>query len=74
MKKVFLAVLGLCLIVSSAWADVEINATNFPDENFRNYLSANFDTDNDGSLSDTEILSIKIIEVESKDIASLDGI
>ena len=74
MKKLVLAVLGLCLIVSGAWADVEINATNFPDENFRNYISENFDGDHDDSLSDSEIESVITIDVHNENISSLNGI
>lgn len=35
-------------------ADVEINATNFPDDVFRNYVSEKYDTDGDGILSEAE--------------------
>lgn len=34
---------------------VEINATNFPDAVFRQYVSDNYDTNQDGTLSDAEI-------------------
>ena len=38
-----------------AAGDVEINATNFPDENFRKYVSENIDENGDGKLSEGEI-------------------
>ncbi|MBR0204994.1 MAG: hypothetical protein IJQ56_11590, partial [Synergistaceae bacterium] len=74
MKKFFYAVLFLCLIVSGAWADVEINAANFPDKNFRDYLSGNFDTDNDGMLNNEEIAQIIGIYLYGQTISSLKGI
>ena len=54
-------------------AQVAIDATNFPDNNFRTYV-ATFDTDGDGTLSQTEIKKVKSINVEKKSIAQLDGI
>ena len=52
---------------------VSISAENFPDEAFRNYVSANFD-DGDGILSDTEISAVTAINVNRKGIKSLKGI
>ena len=37
MKKSLLLIVAL-LASLSAWAEVEINETNFPDANFRNWL------------------------------------
>ena len=37
---------------------VEINETNFPDENFREYVKSSFDTDGDGVLSAEEIAAV----------------
>ena len=77
MRKVFAVLLcGVMLAVMSscAWGDVAINATNFPDENFRNYVSNNCDTNNDGTLSDTEIARIRSIHVYGEGITSLKGI
>ena len=42
------------LIVSPVWAapgDVAINKDNFPDANFRSYVSIYFDKDSNGVLS-----------------------
>ena len=52
----------------------EINATNFPDSTFRNYVSSNFDMDGDGVLSAAEIADATNISVNSMGISSLKGI
>lgn len=41
--------------VSAAGKQVEINSENFPDEVFREYVSDNFDKNNDGKLSKKEL-------------------
>ena len=65
----FLALFGIVQVK----ADVTINETNFPDENFRNYLlSQSYGID--GVITDEEILGITEISVESKNITSLKGI
>ncbi len=65
----------LFLFISCAsWADVAINETNFPDENFRAYVSNNCDTDGDGYLSDEEISDATYINVYNKNIESLKGV
>ena len=51
-----------------------IDATNFPDENFRNYVANSLDADRDGCLSSEEIASMTIMSISSKNIASLTGI
>lgn len=58
----------------SVSVDVEINADNFSDEVFREYVSENFDTDMDGVLSGKEIVSVKNIDVKYSGIESLKGI
>ena len=66
-KKFFLRALILLMVfsfASAAFADVEINSTNFPDETFRNYVSTNFDTDSNGTLSDSEIANVTSISVQ----------
>lgn len=57
-----------------AFADVDINETNFPDANFRSYVSSNCDTDSSGTLSDAEIATVTDIDVSYKAISSLKGI
>ncbi len=51
---------------------VRINATNFPDENFRKYIKENFDEDNDDIVDDIE--NITYMSVGSCQIHSLQGI
>ena len=53
---------------------IAIDATNFPDGNFRAYVSSNCDTDGDTYLSDDEIAAVKEIDISGKSIASLKGI
>ncbi|WP_367182819.1 leucine-rich repeat domain-containing protein, partial [uncultured Alistipes sp.] len=57
-----------------------IDATNFPDETFRNYVSTNFDTNSDGALSEEEIAAATVISLVGTDkdntitVTSLEGI
>lgn len=53
---------------------VEINAENFPDEVFREFVKANFDKDKDGFLSEDEICSVTRIFLNEKEISDLKGI
>ena len=54
-------------------AGVAIDNTNFPDANFRTVVE-NFDTNKDGSLSDTEIAAVEAIDCSYKGISNLKGI
>lgn len=77
MKKFFALLPGaitLAVVASCAWADVVINETNFPDANFRAYVSRSFDSNSDGTLSDEEIIDIGDVNVANSDISSLKGI
>ena len=47
-KKLFLFMIALLGIAAEAKAGVLINATNFPDANFRNYVAECLDPDKDG--------------------------
>ena len=70
-----IATLILCLLtVAKAKADVSISSANFPDATFRNYVSANFDLDGNGQLSDEEIGKVKRMDVQQMGIKSLKGI
>ena len=62
-----------CEISVSEAVTISINSTNFPDDNFRNYLLEQ-DYGMDGVLTGKEISEIIIISVESKDISSFKGI
>ena len=59
--------------IAHAAGDVEINETNFPDENFRNYLLRQ-DYGEDGKLTEEEIKKIKQLYVSGSEIHSLQGI
>ena len=54
-------------------AGVAIDNTNFPDANFRTVVE-NFDTNQDSSLSDTEIAAVEEIDCSYKAITNLKGI
>ena len=71
-QKLLLALLAL-LTASTAWADVEINETNFPDANFRNWvLGQTYGAD--GVLTEAEIAAITYIRVTNLSIYNLKGI
>ena len=78
MKKGFIlmAMVTVLLLVAgeAALADVAITDTNFPDENFRTYVSTYIDRDNDGLLSSEEMSNTKSILVNNHDIQTLEGI
>ena len=72
LKHLLLSSLML-LSAGTAWADVEINETNFPDANFRNYLLSQ-DYGSDRKLTDAEITEVTRINVSYRSIQSLQGI
>ncbi len=74
MKKTFCAFLLLLVSTSSAFASINLNATNFPDSIFCQYLSENFDIDGNEELSDSEINAVEKIDVDGRGISSLEGI
>ncbi|MDR1628739.1 MAG: hypothetical protein LBS36_00775 [Oscillospiraceae bacterium] len=53
---------------------VPINETTFPDTIWRDYVTANFDADSDGYLSEQEAEAVTIVEVDSMSITDLTGI
>lgn len=53
---------------------VAIDETNFPDANFRSYITSTYDKDNNGYLSDEEIADVTYIYVRNKEISDLTGI
>lgn len=61
-------------IATSARADVEINATNFPDDNFRNYVKRFCQFDENNYLTDNEIKAVKDINAPNRRISNLKGI
>ena len=54
-------------------SDIVIDATNFPDENFRNYLLSQ-DYGQDGVLTQEEIAGITYMDVSEREISDLTGI
>ncbi len=71
--KHFLLSALMLLSAGTAWADVEINETNFPDASFRSWLLER-DYGSDGKLTGEEIAGVTSIDVSSKNIQSLKGI
>ena len=69
MKRT-ITLLTFALALTSAWASVLINETNFPDENLRN-LATEHDADENGVLSDDELA--EITEIHAGDIMNLKG-
>ncbi|MBO7515906.1 MAG: hypothetical protein J6T47_09820, partial [Lachnospiraceae bacterium] len=55
-------------------ASVKINATNFPDEAFRNYVKTTFDTNQNDEFSADELREIKELYIYRKGICTLKGI
>ena len=76
MKKFFCALLFLSMMCAYAWADVEINADNFPDNVFRTYVLIHeaSNGNGDGRLSDSEIAAFTSAEFRTAGIKSLKGI
>ena len=70
------AAAGLFVLLPLAGnAQVAIDETNFPDELFRAYVLENFDTDQDGSLSDAEREAVTSIDVyRESSLTSLQGL
>lgn len=71
--KSLLLTIATTLVASTAWADVEINETNFPDENLRTYL-LDQDWGSDFTITDAELATITAINVSSKRITDMTGI
>ena len=69
-------IMALSLLPATAFAasSVAINSTNFPDGNFRYYVSTYFDKNKDGKLSPSEIADAEEINVQGWGIYSLKGV
>ena len=61
------------IVEMGASSGIAIDATNFPDENFRNWVLAQ-DYGQDGVLTEEEIAGVKEIDIDSQNIADLKGI
>ena len=55
-------------------SDIEINETNFPDVNFRNFVLDNFDSDSDGLLSVEEREIVRTVNCNGNTISSMEAI
>ena len=80
-RRIAMLLAALMLIInlgiSPVWAapgDVAINEANFPDKKFRKYVSTNFDTVKDGTLSQEELDAVTEINVTEKGISNLKGV
>ena len=73
MKTLKLILAGLLLCTMSAFADVQINEENFPDENFRNWILEQ-SYGSDGVITNAEIDTIITINVSQHNIFDLAGI
>ncbi len=54
--------------------EIAISEANFPDENFRAYISEFFDPDKSGGLSDHEISRVEEIYVSWEEVSDLTGV
>lgn len=80
-SKLIKVILAFALIIGAfsfnssfaAGQDVQINETNFPDANFREYVKR-FDNNRNGKLSNSEINVVKNIDVSEKNIQSIKGV
>lgn len=72
-KKILVFALTLFATATKTTAQVSIDAKNFPDENFRNWVLAQ-KYGKDGKLTDEEIATVKEIEIGDKPITNLKGI
>ncbi|MBQ3447807.1 MAG: hypothetical protein IJG37_09225, partial [Synergistaceae bacterium] len=60
-------------ITSGGKLGLAVNAENFPDSVFREYVSSNFDKYSNGYLTDEEIAAVTSINVGGKGVTSLKG-
>lgn len=76
MKKILLLNLFLAMFlgVQTVKADVVLNATNFPDDNFRTYISNLTGVRVGSTISDAKLASVNKISAIDKDISSMQGI
>lgn len=68
------AVTAVTVTVFAAGTVVTVNEENFPDVNFREFVSENFDTDKNGKLSQKELDAVTRIDVNSMEISSVKGV
>ena len=75
MKKGWVLCIALLLfcVFGTAMAEVTIDENVFPDEAFRQFVSDEFDTDKNGTLSAEEILAVTRIDCKNKGISNVTG-
>ena len=74
LQRLIIVLAAVAGMANAAQAqDIEINDTNFPNENFRTHVKQ-YDTDSDGFLSDKEIAAVTSIDVSTQTITDLKGI
>ena len=71
---IFIFISVFSLAASQAFADVAVDGNHFPDKNFREIVSADFDSDHDGTLTDAELDSVTEMNLSNKNISRLNGI
>ena len=71
-RRFFFSCIAL-LTVMTAWADVSVNATNFPDEGFRNWIKSQ-PYGEDSLLTDAEIAGVTELRLYNNYFHSLKGI
>ena len=82
MKKRFTLILFALLVVcvravlaqQSTDVTIPINATTFPDEAFRSFVSTNYDTNSNGKLEASECDAVTEMKVTAQGISSLKGV
>ena len=75
MKGRFFALLvAIFPMAASTWAQTMLNATNFPDANFRKALAASLSVAEGSLVSAEKIAATKKLDVSGKAIADLKGI
>ena len=76
-KKLFAALLACALLLLAgapgAWADVKIDAANFPDENFRRWVKEKTAGGGD-VLTDAQIAAVEEMDLSFSEISSLKGV
>lgn len=73
MKSKLLVTIYALLTATMIWADVRVNRTNFPDENFLNWIKSQ-SYGADYVLTEDEMAGVEVVAVEKLNIKSLKGI
>ena len=71
MKKTLFSFLLMLMASFTAQADVDINTTNFPDVNFRNYMLSLYP---EGYMTTEQVNTLTELDVRNRNIQSLQGV